>query len=178
MNFVLQPWQLLVVILTGWLNRQQQAVIDFLLTEAQVLNETHGKRRLLLTDDQRRPPEEAEHRPLPHRRRFAFGLCSPVTLLTAVANRTYAKQRAGRSFRWVFCVSRRPKMHQRGPLRPPEAPDACQPAQMDSCRLASVAVGDRTCASAGFFDHTGTPPENKGEPDETLSTTALPRPPK
>ena len=33
MNSVLQPWQLLVVILTGWLNRQQQAVIDFLLTE-------------------------------------------------------------------------------------------------------------------------------------------------
>jgi len=33
MNFVLQRWQLLVVILTGWLNRQQQAVIDFLLTE-------------------------------------------------------------------------------------------------------------------------------------------------
>jgi len=32
MSFVLQPWQLLVVILTGWLNRQQQAVMDFLLT--------------------------------------------------------------------------------------------------------------------------------------------------
>jgi len=33
MSFVLQPWQLLVVILTGWLNRQQQAVMDFLLTQ-------------------------------------------------------------------------------------------------------------------------------------------------
>ena len=54
MNFVLQPWQLLVVILTGWLNRQQQAVIDFLLAEAQVLKETHGKRRIRLSDDQRR----------------------------------------------------------------------------------------------------------------------------
>jgi len=54
MNFVLQPWQLLAVILTGWLNRQQQAVIDFLLTEVQVLKETHGKRRILLSDDQRR----------------------------------------------------------------------------------------------------------------------------
>jgi len=42
MNFVLQPWQLLVVILTGWLNRQQQAVIDFLLTQVQMLKETHG----------------------------------------------------------------------------------------------------------------------------------------
>ncbi|MCY2953767.1 MAG: hypothetical protein NTU53_17575 [Planctomycetota bacterium] len=33
MNFVLQPWQLLVVILTGWLNRQQQAAIDFTTVE-------------------------------------------------------------------------------------------------------------------------------------------------
>jgi len=54
MNFVLQPWQFLVVILTGWLNRQQQAVIDGLLTEDQVLKETHGKRQILLSDDQRR----------------------------------------------------------------------------------------------------------------------------
>ena len=54
MNFVLQPWQLLVVILTGWLNRQQQAVIDFLLTEVLVLKESNGKRRILLSDEQRR----------------------------------------------------------------------------------------------------------------------------
>jgi len=54
MSFVLQPWQLLVVILTGWLNRQQQAVIDFLLAEVQVLKEAQGKRRIRLSDDQRR----------------------------------------------------------------------------------------------------------------------------
>ena len=54
MNFVLQPWQLLVAILTCWLNRQQQAVIDFLLTEVQVLKETHGGKRIPLSDDQRR----------------------------------------------------------------------------------------------------------------------------
>ena len=53
MNFVLQPWQLLVVILTGWLNRRQQAVIDFLLTEVLVLKESNGKRRILLSDEQR-----------------------------------------------------------------------------------------------------------------------------
>jgi putative transposase len=53
MNFILQPWQLLVVILTGWLNRQQQAVIDFLLAEVQVLKEAQGKRRIRLSDDQR-----------------------------------------------------------------------------------------------------------------------------
>src|SRR5207253_4747480 len=30
MNFVLQPWQLLLVILTGWVNRRQQQVNDYL----------------------------------------------------------------------------------------------------------------------------------------------------
>jgi hypothetical protein len=54
MSFVLQPWQLLVVILAGWVNRQQQLVIDYLCTENQVLREKVGKRRILLNDDQRR----------------------------------------------------------------------------------------------------------------------------
>jgi len=53
MNFVLQPWQILVVILTGWLNRQQQLLIDFLLTEVQVLKETCGDKRIRFSDDQR-----------------------------------------------------------------------------------------------------------------------------
>ena len=43
-----------MVILTGWLNRRQQAVIDFLLTEVLVLKESNGKRRILLSDEQRR----------------------------------------------------------------------------------------------------------------------------
>jgi hypothetical protein len=54
MNLVLQPWQFLMVILTGWLNRQQQLLIDFLLTEVQVLKETCGDKRIRLSDDQRR----------------------------------------------------------------------------------------------------------------------------
>jgi transposase InsO family protein len=54
MNFVLQPWQLLFVILAGWVNRQQQQVIEYLRTENQVLREKLGKRRILLSDDQRR----------------------------------------------------------------------------------------------------------------------------
>src|SRR6516225_9125801 len=54
MNFVLQPWQLLLLILAGWVNRQQQQVIDYLRTENQVLREKIGKRRILLDDDQRR----------------------------------------------------------------------------------------------------------------------------
>src|ERR1700736_458404 len=54
MNFVLQPWQLLLTILAGWVNRQQQDVIEYLRTENQVLKEKLGKRRILLSDDQRR----------------------------------------------------------------------------------------------------------------------------
>jgi len=54
MNFILQPWQLLFVILAGWVNQQQQQVIDYLRTENQILKEKLGKRRILLDDDQRR----------------------------------------------------------------------------------------------------------------------------
>jgi putative transposase len=54
MNFVLQPWQLLLAILAGWIRRQQHEVIDYLRTENQLLKEKPGKRRILLTDDQRR----------------------------------------------------------------------------------------------------------------------------
>ncbi len=54
MNFILQPWQLYFLILAGWVNRQQQVVIDYLRTENQVLKEKLGKKRILLSDDQRR----------------------------------------------------------------------------------------------------------------------------
>ena len=52
--FVLRPWQLYLVILCGWMNRQQQEVIEYLRTENQVLKEKLGKKRILLNDDQRR----------------------------------------------------------------------------------------------------------------------------
>ena len=54
MNFVLRPWQLLLLILAGWINRDQQDAIEYLLTENQVLREKLGKHRILLNDDQRR----------------------------------------------------------------------------------------------------------------------------
>src|SRR5262249_23688151 len=54
MNFSLQPWQLLLIILAGWVNRRQQQVIDYLRTENQILKEKLGGRRILLDDDQRR----------------------------------------------------------------------------------------------------------------------------
>ena len=54
MNFVLRPWQLLLLILAGWINRDQQDAIEYLLTENQVLREKLGKGRILLNDGQRR----------------------------------------------------------------------------------------------------------------------------
>ena len=36
---IIQPFHLLAVALAGWLNRYQQAVIDYLIEENRVLNE-------------------------------------------------------------------------------------------------------------------------------------------
>jgi putative transposase len=54
MKFVLQPWQILLLILAGWINKQQQNAIDYLIMENRILRERLGKKRILLTDDQRR----------------------------------------------------------------------------------------------------------------------------
>ena len=54
MAVVLQPWQILVASLAGWITRQQDAVIDYLREENRVLKQQLGRRRLRLTDDQRR----------------------------------------------------------------------------------------------------------------------------
>ena len=43
----------MLIILAGWINRQQQEVIEYLRTENAVLKEKLGKKRILLTDDQR-----------------------------------------------------------------------------------------------------------------------------
>ena len=54
MSFILQPWQFFVVILVGWVNREQQKIIEFYQTQVEALMKAQGKKRLLLTDDQRR----------------------------------------------------------------------------------------------------------------------------
>ena len=54
MKFILQPWQLFLSGLAAWVNREQQARIEYLQTEVAVLKEKLGNRRILLSDDQRR----------------------------------------------------------------------------------------------------------------------------
>jgi putative transposase len=51
---LLPPWQFSLLILAGWVNRQQQDAIECLLTENRVLREKLGNKRILLNDNQRR----------------------------------------------------------------------------------------------------------------------------
>jgi len=48
------PLAFLLLLFSGWVNRQQQAAIDYLLEENRILRALNGARRLRLTDDQRR----------------------------------------------------------------------------------------------------------------------------
>ena len=50
----MHPWQLLLLVLAGWVNRRQQDVIEYLLVENRVLRQKLGKRRILLNEEQRR----------------------------------------------------------------------------------------------------------------------------
>ena len=54
MSVILQPWQLLFMILASWVHREQQAIIAFYQVELDALMKAQGKKRLLLTDAQRR----------------------------------------------------------------------------------------------------------------------------
>ncbi len=42
------PWQLLAVIVAGWMSQQQQQVTDYLRDENRVLREKLGKKRVRL----------------------------------------------------------------------------------------------------------------------------------
>ena len=53
MTHVIQPLHLLAIALAGWLNRHQQAVIEYLIEEHRVLKEQLEGQRLQFTDEQR-----------------------------------------------------------------------------------------------------------------------------
>ena len=54
MSFVLRPWQLFFLILSGMVNRRQQEIIEFQNAQIRILMDKMGRKRILLTDDQRR----------------------------------------------------------------------------------------------------------------------------
>jgi putative transposase len=80
-NLLPPPFAFFVLLVSGWVNRQQQAVIAYLLEENRVLRAVHGPRRLRLTDDQRR--RLAVKGKLLGRRRLAdiAGIVTPDTIL-------------------------------------------------------------------------------------------------
>ena len=54
MNFILQPWQFFFMILASWVHSEQQRINEFYRAELDAVMKAQGKKRLLLTDDQRR----------------------------------------------------------------------------------------------------------------------------
>ena len=54
MSFVLHPWQFFFVVLVGWIEREQQKIILFYQAELETMMKAQGRKRLRLTDDQRR----------------------------------------------------------------------------------------------------------------------------
>jgi putative transposase len=75
------PLAVLALVFAGWVNRQQQAVIDYLLEENRIIRVAYGSRRLRLTDDQRR--RLAVKGKVLGRRRLAavVGIVTPDTIL-------------------------------------------------------------------------------------------------
>ena len=53
-SFILQPWQLFFTVLASWVHREQQKTNEFYRAQLEAMMKVQGKKRLLLTDDQRR----------------------------------------------------------------------------------------------------------------------------
>ena len=54
MSFILKPWQVLFMVLASWVHREQQKTIEFYQAQLEAMMKAPGKKRVLLTDDQRR----------------------------------------------------------------------------------------------------------------------------
>jgi putative transposase len=76
-----RPLAFCLLLVSGWVNRQHQAVIDYLLEENRILRAAQAPRRLRLTDDQRR--RLAVKGKVLGRRRLAdvAGIVTPDTIL-------------------------------------------------------------------------------------------------
>ena len=43
MEFVLHPWHVLLLTVSGWINREQEQIIEYLLAENQVLRKSSAR---------------------------------------------------------------------------------------------------------------------------------------
>jgi putative transposase len=75
------PLRFLLIVLAGWVNRQQLEVIDFLREENRILKQHAGGRRLRLTDDQRCRLAAIGHRLGRHRLNEVATIVTPDTIL-------------------------------------------------------------------------------------------------
>jgi putative transposase len=73
--------KLMVVALAGWINQQQEDVIDYLREEVRILKELQGKKGLKFTDEQRRRLAHKAKRIRFGRLKEIVGLVTPQTLL-------------------------------------------------------------------------------------------------
>ena len=73
--------KLMVVSLAGWINQQQEDVIDYLREEVRILKEMNGEKRLRFTDDQRRRLARKAKRIGFSRLKEIVGVVTPQTLL-------------------------------------------------------------------------------------------------
>src|SRR5215510_10247658 len=88
------PLAFFFLLLAGWVNRQQQTVIDYLLEENRVLRAERGSRRLRLTEDQRRRLAVKEKALGRRRLGDIAGIVTPDTILRWY-RRLVAKKYAG-----------------------------------------------------------------------------------
>src|SRR5215470_7032448 len=102
MRLAMDPFRLLLISLAGWLNQQQQDVIDYLQEENRVLPEQLGGQRLRFNDDQRR---RLAVRAKKLGRRMLHELTTMVTPATLVA---LAPQADRQEVRWQQATWPRP----------------------------------------------------------------------
>src|SRR5262245_37099569 len=103
------PLAFFLLLFSGWVNRQQQAVIDYLLEENRVLRAERGSRRLRLTDDQRRRLA-VKGKALGRRRLGTIaGIVTPDTILRWY-RRLVAKKYTGSKTRVSGCPSTKPEI--------------------------------------------------------------------
>lgn len=78
---VIDPFRFLLIAVAGWMNQQQQFAIDYLREENRVLREQLGRRRLRLTNDQRRRLAAKAKRLCRRILKEVAGIVTPDTLL-------------------------------------------------------------------------------------------------
>jgi hypothetical protein len=97
------PFQLMVAMLCGWLQREQQEVIAFLREENRVLKARLEGKRLRLNDSERQRLAELGHRLDRRLRGDIATIVTPDTILRLDISRINARTSAGTAGRRVRC---------------------------------------------------------------------------